>query len=220
MFDNRDSVSNAVQVQRIDPLHKALLAFGLVAPAVTFAIAVSALTIGQKTAILVSLAAVYAGICGTFIIRHRARAEAHRLEPETPDTMADDEIRDRLDALEEANEFFGSSLKAEDMFRLVASRVDEIFPFAAAMLLYPDGSAGELKTTYLTGKNEASLAETAAGITSGIAGISLASGNIEIDAELSAEKNARGEKPLEGFRSAAAIPLFHDGRPFAVFQLY
>jgi len=38
------------------------------------------------------------------------------------------EIEAKLLALEEANQFFGASLKTADMFRFIASRVNEIIP--------------------------------------------------------------------------------------------
>lgn len=222
MFDNQNTVSGAVPTRRTDPLQKALLAFGLVAPAVTFAIAISSLTMGQKTAILVSLAAVYIGICATMLMRHRSAPEAEEFpsphiaisEPQV------DEYRDRLLALEEASEFFGSSLDPDDMFRLVASRVKELFPFSAAMLLVPDEETGDLKARHAFGAKEEAFTGARSELSAGIAGLALISGDVEIDRRLEAEFEARPAEQLSDFASAAAIPLMHEGQAFGVFQLF
>jgi diguanylate cyclase (GGDEF)-like protein len=222
MFDNQNTVSGAVPTRRTDPLQKALLAFGLVAPAVTFAIAISGLTVGQKTAILVSLAAIYIGICATMLMRHRTAAVSIEIAENlnTESEPEPDDIRDRLIALEEASEFFGSSLKPDDMFRLVASRVEEIFPFAAAMLLVPDEKTGAMRASHAYGSNEEILSGAFSEMTAGIAGLALISGEVEIDRVLEVEMAARPAEHLKGFTSAAAIPLIHQGEAFGVFQVF
>jgi diguanylate cyclase (GGDEF)-like protein len=58
------------------------------------------------------------------------------------------QVEERLLALEQIGEFFGSSLKPADMFRLIASRLSEIIPNDGCFLFQGDRSAAGLKLVY------------------------------------------------------------------------
>lgn len=220
MFKHAEPGSDGEPTRRIDPIHKVLFAFGLFAPAMTFALAVSEMSIGRKTLVLAGLAAVYVGIGAWVLFGSRKNADEVQDEAEMPAVESEPTASDRLLALEEANVFFGSSLKSADMFRLVSSRVNEIFPFAAAVLFVPDADATELAASHAVGMNARMLEEARGELSAGLAGLALLSCEIEMDADLSAEIETRSPEQLNGFASSAAIPLIHEGRSFAVFQIY
>jgi diguanylate cyclase (GGDEF)-like protein len=131
-----------------------------------------------------------------------------------------EEINDRLVALDEANEVFGTSLNAADMFRLVSSRIGEIFPLEAAALVVPDDTGETLKFIHFDGQNSDAIRGVEIGISNGLAGRAFASGCIEIDNRLTLDKTSIGVEKLTPFTSSAAIPLILDDVPFGVFQLF
>src|SRR5688572_29189228 len=100
----------------------ALAVFGLVAPVLTFILAVSDLPDSAKISVLVGLALVYSFVCFWTL----QRSDRHK---ETDDEVVEDRVavEESLDAIGEASEFFGSSLKPGDLFRLVSSRVSQVF---------------------------------------------------------------------------------------------
>lgn len=205
----------------IDPGHKVLLAFGLFAPAVTFGIAVSELSMNAKTAVLAAIGLVYAAICVWAFRRAKRGDEAESARsPIAAASEADSDVEEKLLALEEANTFFGTSLKSADMFRLVASRVNELFPFAAAVLMSPDDESGRLMAKHAVGNNAAELEEPSGEPRSGLAELAMLSREIEFDHDLGTEREARPAEQLAGFRSSVAIPLFHETEVFAVFQVF
>lgn len=220
MFKHAVPVSKGHPIRRIDPIHKVLFAFGLLAPAMTFALAVSEMSVSRKTIVLAGLAAVYAAIGAWVFFGSRKNTDEVQGETLTAAEDTGPTTGDRLLALEEANVFFGSSLKSADMFRLVASRVNEIFPFSAAVLFVPDNDVSELAATHAVGMNANLLEEAHGELSSGLAGLALLSCEIEIDRDLSADIEVRPPEQLDGFASSVAIPLAHEGRPFAVFQMY
>jgi diguanylate cyclase (GGDEF)-like protein len=214
-----DSVAGSA---RFDFAHKALFVFGLIAPQLTFVIAISDLTVSQKTTLLVGLGIGYAAICFALFLWSRSRATD--VVSDNADNTALDpqesELTLKLLALEEANQFFGSSLKSEDMFRLVSSRVNEIVPFTVSALFVLDEGGQNLVLTHASGKTADKFEGTEDDISSGLAGMSLLSGEVEFDVDLSLEKRSARMNLLSGLSAAAAVPLIHDGLVFAVFQIY
>ncbi|HSI87774.1 MAG TPA: sensor domain-containing diguanylate cyclase [Pyrinomonadaceae bacterium] len=204
---------------RFDLAHKVLFGFGLVAPLLTFAIAVSDLSIDAKTLILAAFAVIYVAVCGWLYTRHRSRAVDIDYHKPVAEEFVD-EIEGKLLALEEADRFFGSSLRSADMFRLVASRVAEIFPFEGAVLWVADEAKTSLRAVYVYGDGNSALEGAVRDTSVGLSGISYLSGEVEYDRDLSLERAAglRADGPDIG--ASAAIPLIHDSRPFAVFQMY
>lgn len=136
------------------------------------------------------------------------------------DNAADSEIESRLLALEEANRYFGTSLKPPDMFRLAASRVKELVPFSSCVLLYADEGTGELKAAFAEGENSESLRDTATDQNNGLAAKASLSRKPQIDETLLLERSTKPAGAVKGFRSSIAVPLFQGREVFGVLQLY
>ncbi len=202
-------------------IHVILGSAGLIAIALTFFLATSGLSSGAKVSVFAGVAAMYAVACLISLLFNE-RGSAHQMTAIAiePLNAAFDEIDDRLIALDEANQFFGSSLNAADMFRLVSSRVGEIFPFAASALIVPDEAAGKMKISQFEGRNADMMHELEIGISEGLAGKSFASGAIEIDEDLKLNSKSFPAEKLDGFRSSVAIPLLQNESIFGVFELF
>ncbi|MGD9563713.1 MAG: diguanylate cyclase [Pyrinomonadaceae bacterium] len=167
----------------------------------------------------VSVAALFAAACLASRPRER-RAALAVIDPPGVDESVFDEIEDRLVALDEANEVFGTTLNAADMFRLVSSRIGEIFPLAGAALVVPDEAGETLRFVHFDGENAEMIRGLEIAAADGLAGRAFASRQIEIDNRLTLDKTSIGIDRLKPFTSAAAIPLLQDGEPFGIFELF
>jgi diguanylate cyclase (GGDEF)-like protein len=205
---NSDTILSAGQVS--------LVLFGLLAPVLTFLLAVSGFPDPVKIFILTVLACGYSLICfWSFQGAARRRAAVRR-----DDVSQKDNLDSALLAIGEASEFFGASLKPADLFRLVSSRVAQVFPFAASALFVQAESEDSLEIVQVDGANSQTLMNALLPTDRGVAGMSWLSGEAEIDADLNLESQALPSEALESFSSAVAIPLKHEGQPFAVLVLY
>jgi diguanylate cyclase (GGDEF)-like protein len=176
---------------------------------------------GWGIASVAGIAALFVAVCVLLpgSSRQPATAAATDEAPAVEQTIFD-EIEDRLIALDEANEVFGTSLNAADMFRLVSSRIGEIFPLSAAALIVPGDSGGTLRFVHLDGMNSDSIRGTEILTSDGLAGSVFAGGRIEIDNDLTVDRSCLGAEKLAGFASSVAIPLIQDDVAFGVFQLF
>lgn len=146
----------------------------------------------------------------TSIAKARERAER---------TAFDSDVDIKLAALSDANEFFGASLRPDDLFRLLASRLREIVPFDACVLYVIAAEAGVLRVRCAAGDNARNFSDA------GVVGSCLASRAVEKrsvlrDARLETERSAHSPETLEGFASAMASPLWVDGAAFGAMVLY
>lgn len=196
----------------------ALIAFGLTAPFATYAIAVSSLHQDTKVALLVGMSLVYLAICAWTLMQIRKARNSVEVERTGGEPIS--ELEQKLLALEDAREFFGSSLKPADMFRLVANRVNEITPFAACMLLTKDADTGMLKVVQAFGSGAAQFEGQYISADESLAGLSLMSVEMETTGDLSNDAKVYPQGTLEGFGSSAVLPLAHEGDAFAVFQIF
>src|SRR5690606_19372439 len=136
-----------------------VMAFGFVALAAVFLLGISGITLTSKMIGFCAVALIY-GI-GFVTVNRKARKLTNSLLPEVTETVNAErvvgilttDIEDQLFALEEANLFFSSSLKPSDMFRLVVSRIREIRPLSAAILLFRDESGSNLRIAQADGEN-------------------------------------------------------------------
>ena len=193
-------------------------AFSLSVIAATFLISNSHLSFENKTVIFGLIAAVYMILCAAFYFWQRKAIS----DFQTKQTISafNDEIEGKLFALEEANEYFGASLKFSDMFRLVTSRVNEIVPFAAGVMFLRGTGGNILETKYAVGENSREFMNFKADTNKGLAVKSLMSGKIRFDEDLSVENRVFPAAMLASFRAAAAIPLTNRGEVYGVLVLY
>jgi diguanylate cyclase (GGDEF)-like protein len=207
-------------------LQFAIAAFGLTAPVLTFLVAISGFVPSVKIAILVALSFVYFSICLWTLWQMRRpalsalSAEEQMISSFNAAEESEDFIDEKLAALEDAREFFGSSLKPADMFRLVASRVGEIVPFTAAVLFMRSANRDFLVARHSYGSNALLLENVEIPLETSLAGLALLSGEIESTAEILKEAALFPDGSLAGFVAAAAIPLSQEGDIFAVMQFF
>lgn len=193
--------------------------FSFVVIVATFFVSNSELTFETKTAVFVSIAAAYPLLCAAFYFWQRKKAAEFRSERLI--SAFNEEIEGKLLALEEANEFFGASLKFSDMFRLVASRIEEIVPFASCVLyLRGEDNKNVLQIKNAVGENAKKFLDFKSGTNKGLAIRAFLSGKTETDIGLSFEKRIFPPDILEKFQTAAAVPLANRGETFGVLVLY
>lgn len=190
--------------------------FGFVAPLLTFAVAMSRLSADLKIAILGFVAFVYSALF--FWVYYKQKSEPLLSAADRPSSQkfTESSAADKLEALDEANRFFGASLNQAEMFRLVSARVREIFPMNASVLFVPNTET--LVVTAVEGDISNELEGTEIEMEQSLAGLAFLSGEIELDADLSIESHSRVS--IRSARSAAALPIIYDGRVFAVYQLF
>lgn len=134
--------------------------------------------------------------------------------------LSDDDLERKLFGIEEANTYFGGSLKSADMFRLTASRIKEIVPFDACVLFLIDSLHLKLRIVQSDGENARFIRGIQSEIDAGSVGKSIASGVIEIETGNTIGREIFSEEINTEFQSSAALPLVRNGEIFAVLQLF
>ncbi|MEO5860215.1 MAG: sensor domain-containing diguanylate cyclase [Pyrinomonadaceae bacterium] len=211
--------SAAISGETSMTIQASLIAFGLAAPFATYAIAASAFHQDTKVALLVGMSLIYLAICvWTFVQMRQARNVDSVARSVDQNPMSD--LDQKLLALEDAREFFGSSLKPADMFRLVANRVNEIVPAAASMLLTKDGETGMLRVSQAFGARASQFENKLISADESIAGLAFLGGEMETTGDLEGDEKHFEAGSLDGFESTAVLPLSHEGDAFAVFQIF
>ena len=196
-----------------------LVLISLAALTATFVVSNSSLTFSAKLTIFIAIIAIYV-ICGAaFYFRQNRRVYD---EPQSLESAAvfDDEVEAKLFALEEAHQFFGASLKYADMFRLVASRLNDIVPFATCVLFVANDEKSTLNSQFAIGINMREFTDVKIRNGSGLAGKSFQNGTAEITENLTEDGKLISAKALNGLQSGIAVPLFKDAEIFGVLVLY
>src|SRR5215204_1922269 len=193
-------------------------AFSFVVIVATFFISNCNLSFETKTTIFAAIAAFYPLMCAVFYFWQRTKFA--NFQAEQAESAFNEEIEHKLLALEEANEFFGASLKFSDMFRLVASRIDEIVPFSACVLYLRGEDENILQIKYAVGENSRDFMGFKSDTNKGLAVKALLSGKTQIDELLLNERQIFPPSILRNFQTAAAIPLTSRGEAFGVLTLY
>jgi diguanylate cyclase (GGDEF)-like protein len=141
---------------------------------------------------------------------------------EVSDTTAvfDDDIENKLFALEEASQFFGASLKAGDMFRLLSARINEMIPFESCALFQGDAESQSLKIVFSAGKNAANLANLEIKSSIGLAGKTFTTRKCQLDKQNLMDSGLFGQEFSAEAVSTIAAPLFRDTEIFGVLQLF
>lgn len=136
------------------------------------------------------------------------------------DSPFNHDIETKLLALEEANQFFGASLKSVDMFRLIASRVNEIIPYSACAFYTIDDDREIIKIKFAVGDQLKKLIGIETQWQTNIAGKCFHQRESLIDGHINHEKNLSAEANPDNLNSAIATPLVGGGKVFGVFVLY
>ena len=188
----------------------------------TFFVSVSNFQFQSKLLIFLSVLFLYTAFCACIYARQKKHVQTNEIKPvsETSESIFNAEIEAKLLAFEEANQFFGASLKPADMFRLVASRIEEIIPFAACAVFFADQENNRLKIVYAVGENSEKLIETKFNSSKGLAGKTFQNRQPQLDEKLLYDINAISIEKLKGFSSAIAVPLFHNEEVFGVLELF
>lgn len=172
---------------------------------------------------------IFAGILAVYGILFRKFYQRPEISEDLPEETVssgdaeihfDEDIENKLLALEEASRYFGASLKASDMFRLVSSRINEMIPFSSAILLLADENQTYLKAIFASGKNADVLTNLEIISSSGLAGKVFVGGRAQMGKTLFIDNAAFPPNVLNGLKSAIAAPLFKGSNIFGVLQLF
>lgn len=139
---------------------------------------------------------------------------------EESDKLTNEQVESRLFSIEEASTYFGGSLKASDMFRLMASRVDDLVPFDSCVLFMVDGPISKMWVVQADGENASKLKKFQAAVGGGLAARARVSRMVQIDRGLGFSDRAFPDELMANFKSSAALPLAKNGEVFAVLQLF
>ncbi len=195
--------------------------FGFIAPLATFSVAVSGLSPEIKIISLALVAFVYSML---FLWTYRQQqaesiqAQAIALSNESKSARSDNEVSG-LAALEETGRFFGASFDRDDMFRLAADRIGNVFPSSASILFSVDPLQENVTAEATEGKISGEIAGQTFAVASCLAGLCVLSQEIEIDHLFEFDREAFADHLNERPRAAVALPLVHDGRVFAVYEM-
>lgn len=195
----------------------------LLALVATFFASASNLTFELKIAVFIAIIFFYILFCAVFYFRQKSNGKnsAFVKETKTLDSIFTEEVERQLLALEDANRFFGASLKPADMFRLVGNRVGEMISFASAALFSAAEDGQTLKAIGAVGENSRELANLEIHSLKGLAGKALVSRRIQTDEKLLLEKSVISAESLKNLESAIAVPLLRNQTDvFGVLVLY
>ncbi len=188
--------------------------FAVSAVAGTFLISNSSLSYERKTLIVVTIAAAYIALSASLFIIMRRRVIPAPTEP------IGESVEGKLFALEEASDFFGASLKSADMFRLVASRINEIIPFAACVLFLVNESDQSIAIKYAFGENPDKFGKGGLELNRSLAAKTMLSRESQLDADGAVDRRVLPRELNEKFGSALAVPLFRGTDLFAIITIY
>jgi len=146
-----------------------LAAISLVALVATFFVSNLNLGFEMKSVVFLAIVVVY---FAAFYVLQKRQTDNLQIEAESriSESLFNAEVENKLLALEEANEFFGASLKFPDMFRLISSRINELIPFAACALVLADEKEANLKIVCAVGENARQLLNFETEFDKGLAG--------------------------------------------------
>lgn len=196
-----------------------LFLISLASLAATFLISNSDATFQTKLSVFVLIVLSYLTMYGTVYLWKNKQTAEHSNEI-VDKSIFSAEVEPTLLALEDANQFFGSSLKPADMFRLVASRINEVIPFAACAFYLADEKRDKLNVVYSSGVHLKTITGTEVDAGKGLAGKVFHSGKALSADALTLDKAVLPADALKNLSSAIAIPLLRHETVFGVFVLY
>ncbi len=135
-------------------------------------------------------------------------------------SLFDEEVEYRLFALEEANQFFGATLKSGDMFRLVASRINEMIPFSTCVVFLESADRANLRVAYSAGENSLNLKNLEILKSDGLAGKCFKTRRLLFDSGGKIDSETFGVSFPPENTSSIAAPLLNSSEIFGVVQLF
>lgn len=195
-----------------------LAIISLIALVTTFLVANLNLGFELKTTIFLAIVSIYLLFFVAFYVLQKRRADKLLIEEKR--RLAESEIENRLLALEEAGEFFGASLKFQDIFRLISSRISELIPFTTCALFLVDEHLAQLKIVSAVGENARYLLDYEMDIDRGLAGETFIGQTTKFEEKLFSDRFVIPEAGIKGLETGLAVPLFHKGNVFGVLTLY
>lgn len=203
--DNVPTMKNLVDPEsrrdgrRVFSLYPVLMVCAsLIALVATYMLAISTYEVAAKTRGFSAIITVFLIAFVTLRLWQTRRSAGPTLDQRVSEGL----VERGLLALEEANQFFGGSLKSADTFRLVASRLREMVPFTSITLFLLDETRTRLVTTASEGTAAVEPTGKSAPLDEGLAGKCLTNRRTEIEK-----------------LGSVAIPLFHDVNVFGVLQM-
>lgn len=199
--------------------YSALAVVSILALALTFFISNTNLIFSIKFAAFAFIILIYSFSAAAFYFwqKNRFSAKAPLISKEG---VFSPETEEKLLILEEASEFFASSLKSADMFRLVSSRVGELLSFSTSVLFLVSEDKAHFKAAHARGENKQSLKDLIINATDGLAGKIFTGGKPCFDEKLLLDKKIFPRDSLEGFKSTIAAPLKKNAEIYGVLQLF
>ncbi|MCU1288548.1 MAG: diguanylate cyclase with sensor [Acidobacteria bacterium] len=197
-----------------------LVIVSLFALAATFFLSYADFDYRTKTIVFLVIAGLYLAFCFFEYFRSRKIEIEDRADEILSESEADTEIQNRLLALEEANRFFGASLKPADMLRLVSSRINEIVPFDACLFFAADDNKEFLKIEFAYGANARDFTNLEINAEKGAAGKTFLSGKAFTDEGLINDKTIYAKDFIKDFQTSISAPLLRRGEITGVLQLF
>ncbi len=195
--------------------------FSITALVITFAVSNSAYDFELKLLIFLLIIAFYVLIqigINRFFKQEISQPASNRENPSESGIFSSD-VEEKLLILEEANNFFGASLKSADMFRLVASRISRLVEYDTCALFLLN-EQNKLECKYAVGINSRIFDQIEMDFSEGLAGKAFQSKEIETDSALETERKYLAKEVLENLASAVAVPLLRGVEVYGVLNLY
>jgi len=185
----------------------------------TFTALNSIVTLQAKLAAFILIVLIYLMFCAAIWIWQNKQSI---VEPDKnkSNSVFNREIEAKLLAFEEANQFFGASLKTADTFRFITSRVNEMIPFSAGALYLADEKKEKLKIAFVVGDSLKKLAGMEIESRRTVAWKTFQSRKALIDKTLQIDKNNISGEAFKNLNSAVAVPLLDGDSVYGVFVLY
>jgi diguanylate cyclase (GGDEF)-like protein len=185
----------------------------------TFLVTNSNVTFQTKVTVFGLVVLIYLMLCTTLWVRQNEQLYVKTTKKKSG-VVSTTEIEAKLLALEEAKQFFGASLKTADMFRFIASRVNEIIPYSAGTLCLADEKKEKLKIACVIGDDLKKLVGSDIDLRRTIAWKAFQSRKAQIDKTLQINKNEISVEAFKSLNSAVAVPLSDGKDIYGVFVLY
>lgn len=200
--------------------HFYLATASLCALVITFLISNADFTFQTKATFFLAVIFIYLIFFAFIYFRQKQRLKTPEILSQPADSVFTSEIETKLFALDEANQYFGSSLKSADMFRFVANRIKEIIPFDVCTLAFANQDKSKLKFIYAAGENSQNFTNFEIESTKGLAGKTFQSGMAQMENQLFSDKKVIPGNALINLTSGIAVPLLQRTECFGVLILY